>query len=177
MTCCLWHSGRAIVTFWVYYDISGELVWHTGLIVTYWVTGTYCGPTEVNNENLAISSYHRQASSPFLDIFHRLETIQHKHTLPVVAQTLHTTFDRLWTTRNVGRDLNSWICHYLLSVLLFVLFHIYCILFVNKCFCCIELIYFTRCAKNTTSCKKIQSAPNLAKNLLSNRDLFDGKGL
>ena len=27
-------------------DISGELVRHTGLTVTYWVTVTYCGPTE-----------------------------------------------------------------------------------------------------------------------------------
>ena len=45
MTCCLWHSGRVSVTFRVKYDISGELVRHTGLTVTYWVTVTYCGPT------------------------------------------------------------------------------------------------------------------------------------
>ena len=33
------------MTFRVKYDISGELVRHTGLTVIYWVTVTYCGPT------------------------------------------------------------------------------------------------------------------------------------
>ena len=49
MTCCLWHSGRVIVTFRVKYDISGELLRHTGLTVTYWVTVTYCGPTTLSH--------------------------------------------------------------------------------------------------------------------------------
>ena len=48
------------MTFRVKYDISGELVRHTGLTVTYWVTVTYCGPTRVTGVKL---TYSRDATS------------------------------------------------------------------------------------------------------------------